>query len=138
MNDSVEDDLFYRAIHKYEKGNILEALQNVISSPDICYESISSEVSEFRYLINYFDACVFGGRLEVQITRKILFDEVEKNPYLKIVLNNFIEVLEEENVLGNAFASESINVDVGKVPLHLQPMAQKKINKPKDIFKLLL
>lgn len=57
-------DIFYQFIDLYEKGSFLEALQTIISNPDIEYDKIISNHPALPLIANFADATVFYSLVE--------------------------------------------------------------------------
>jgi len=55
-----KNDIFHEFTKAYIEGNFLQALQIIISHPNVLYDDIVSKESILPHLINYADACVFG------------------------------------------------------------------------------
>lgn len=131
-----DDDLFYRTLSLYEEGRFLEALQLVLGDPNGREEMRTSQIPEFHYLMNYLDASVFGGEMEASLTRHLFLTEIEKNSYLKIILNEGIEQLEVEHLLSNACAHDLLGIEIKKVPARYQKFVEQKQNRFKRVREL--
>jgi len=55
----IMDDCFHRFFERFERGEMLSAIQQIVPNPDIAYETLESKEPFFQYLINYVDASVF-------------------------------------------------------------------------------
>ncbi len=131
-----DNDLFYRTLSLYEEGRFLEALQLVLGDPNDREEARTSHIPEFHYLMNYLDASVFGGEMEASLTRHVFLTEIEKNSYLKIILNEGIEQLEIEHLLSNACAHDLLAIEIKKVPARYQKFVEQKQNRLKRVREL--
>ena len=93
-------DLFTKA---YVKGNFLQALQSIISNPEISYDAIHSKVSILPYLINYADSCVSNPIRITLECHSILQDAIECDPILFESYKDFLSILKlEYNFLTNS------------------------------------
>jgi glycosyltransferase involved in cell wall biosynthesis len=91
-----QEDVFYRFIERYEKGETRSALQMILSHPDVHYDEIQSEETIIQFLINFVDASIFKGLGESYQTRRVLMDLINQNPKLSILMRSFLDILEEE------------------------------------------
>ncbi|WP_068467616.1 glycosyltransferase [Candidatus Protochlamydia phocaeensis] len=95
-----EIDVFDAFIDLYERGQWTEALRTIISHPFIAYDALySKEKKIFSRFANYADACVFKGGLEFKHTCLVLEAICEESSHLKILLNEFLNVIKQEYVL---------------------------------------
>ncbi len=89
--------LFDQFIQNYTKGDFLRALQGLILSPQIKYDTLQSHDNQWlHFLINYADACVFKGASDFskasQVLLEILNQSFDSHPQLRL----FVEQLSEE------------------------------------------
>lgn len=105
MNEGSED-LFFEVIDEYENGHILEAMQRILITPDVQYESLPSLQPLFKYLVNYVDACVFKNILSVQHTNLVLRGVISSDINLAPLATQFIEILNWEEKFLYLYAFE--------------------------------
>lgn len=92
-------DVFYQFTDYYEKGDFLNALRVLFSSPSVSYDSIHSKIPSFHYLINYADACAFKGLLEAHTANQALQGAISSNKQLSTILDSFLTLLKYEEAL---------------------------------------
>lgn len=91
-------ELFDQIIEAYGRGDVLLALQKVFPYPAFCYDQLHSNEKGFRFLINYLDACVFHGVSDARETNSILSLSIELDDQLKVLAQDFLEVLKYEKM----------------------------------------
>lgn len=122
------EDLFYLFADLCEKGEFLQALQTLLPHPDISYDSLPSTVPQFRYLINYADACIFLGDVEVQLARETLQNVLEADPKIQLLLEQFINILKDEQILHASYATDPEMTKFKDIPSFYQPLCRQKFN----------
>lgn len=88
--------LFDYIAEEYAKGNILTALQAVITSPAVEYDKFQEGGLFLRYFINFADACVFKTLAETKDTGEFLCNALASNPEARIKYKPFFDSLTNE------------------------------------------
>lgn len=97
MNQFSQDP-FYRFIELYESGQIQQAEQIILTSPNVKYDELHSEESAFRYLVNFVDACVFKKASDIHFASISLANAILSDKRLSIICRSFLEQLEKEKI----------------------------------------
>lgn len=101
------NDLFNQCVDLYEKGEFRNALRVILKNPDVQYEKLSSKNPLFHFLINYADASVFKGLIDVYETNIILQSLIKQDKSSSVILQGFLEVLSYEEVFQKCFFDHS-------------------------------
>jgi glycosyltransferase involved in cell wall biosynthesis len=66
------EDCVVRFFEFYRKGNLVQAVQEILPSPDFSYDQLQSSSDLLQPLINFVDASIFGRTAEVKVQNIIL------------------------------------------------------------------
>lgn len=72
-------DCFHSFFEHFESGDLLAAIDQIVPTPQICYDQLFSEESLFPHLVNFVDAAVFGTFSEARIAILCLHSFLEKD-----------------------------------------------------------
>lgn len=86
-------DPFYKFIELYEKGQIQQSFELILSNPEVQYESLQSSEPLFRYIINFVDACVYKGAIDIYGAIKTLIKVLTEDKKIATLASQFIEIL---------------------------------------------
>lgn len=131
------EELFYRFTDLYESGHFLESLQTFLVHPDIMYDALSPTMPLLHYLVNYVDACVFYGDTEAQISRETLQDILESDPHLKVISDQFITILKDEQILNACYAVDPQMIEFQKIPSFYKPLIEQKVYLHENVKELI-
>ncbi|HEV8052057.1 MAG TPA: glycosyltransferase [Parachlamydiaceae bacterium] len=89
-------DCFHEFLDLFEKAGLTIALSKIVSKPDICYDSLTSNELQFPLLVNYVDAVLFGIVDDIYFAGRILHDSMQQNKELAERYKSFIDYLKVE------------------------------------------
>ncbi len=127
MNMST-DEILYRFIDAFEQGQILKAMQLILSSPDVCYDDLVASEHPVRYVINYVDACVFKGVFDAYKANLVLQNELKKNERLQLIATVFLEILKWDEIFLQEFMNqENIEEAMNVAKIALKGLSELQI-----------
>lgn len=89
-------DCFDRFMTLYDKGDITGAVQQVLSSPCVAYDSLPSNIKYFHYLENYIDAISYRGLTEARFASLCLLALLDQDPEVMTPYPNALTQLKIE------------------------------------------
>lgn len=92
-------DPFHLFTEAYKKGQFLQALQTIITHPDVHYDSLSSSEPAFPFLINYADSCVFKEINSTIEANQALQSVIESDRTLAETEGEFLALLKLEHTM---------------------------------------
>ena len=92
-------DLFRQFTEAYNNGRFLEALQKIVTHPDIRYESLSSKERVFPFLVNYADSCAFKEINSTIAANQALQSVIEADKHLTETTGEFLSLLKLEHMM---------------------------------------
>ncbi len=95
------EDPFHSILLDYQNGDTAKAIAQLLPKPNSSYDAISSDEQLFPFLVNYFDAALFGGLREAYYATLCLYKVLTQNALLSM---RYIKALHrltlEKEVLG--------------------------------------
>lgn len=77
------NDAFHQFFKFFEVGNLKSAINQILATPDINYDSLHSQESVFPFLVNYIDASVFGTYSAAVHANMVLLNFLNQDEYLR-------------------------------------------------------
>jgi len=109
------EDPFDKFTDLYEGGKKLEALQTIITTPEVKYEELFSKKPEFQQIINYADASVFQDALSFETAVIALQTVINRNDRLKVLLQYLVETLNVACSLQRYYFKDPLKVDFNAI-----------------------
>ena len=72
-------DCFHSFFEKFQEGEILSAIGEILPHPDFAYDNLVSEEKAITPLVNYVDASIFGTYADALLTNDCLQKALEKS-----------------------------------------------------------
>jgi glycosyltransferase involved in cell wall biosynthesis len=76
-------DPLHAFFEKLERGELPQAIAQLLPSPQACYESLSSAAPAFPYLVNFVDAALFENGLAALIANRCLLSFLKQAPEIQ-------------------------------------------------------